>query len=292
MFEDFARELVSTDQGKIAVRRAGAGPPVLLLHGFPQTHVAWHRVAPRLARRFTIVAADLPGYGESEGPVPNSGHERHSKRAMGKTLVSVMRSLGFARFAVAGHDRGGRVAYRMALDDPARIERLAVLDIVPTLELVEHCSHDLAMGMTNWFLLVQPAPLPETLIGNAAAFYVNRILDSWLGPSGKLDAEARAAYVQAFRDAGVLRAACEDYRAGVSVDVQHDRADRAAGRRIACPLLVLWSGNGQTGTFFDPLEVWRRWADDVRGRPVAAGHFLMEEAPDEVSAALEYFLSG
>ena len=290
MFEGFTYQRVPTEQGEIAVARAGTGPAVLLLHGFPQTHIAWHRVAPRLAKRFTIVAADLPGYGESQGPRPDADHERYSKRASASTLVDMMRMLGFERFAVAGHDRGGRVAYRMALDQPQRVRQLVLLDIVPGLEMAERCTHDLAMKLANWFLLAQPAPLPETLIGHSVEFYINQLLDSWLAPSAVLDPDARAAYVQAFRDPAVLHAACEDYRAGAGVDLEHDRADRQAGRRISCPLLVLWGKHGLTGTFFTPLQVWRRWGGDVQGRAVESGHFLMEEAPDEVAAAMDAFL--
>lgn len=291
MFEEFSRHRVPTEQGEIAIVQGGAGPAVLLLHGFPETHIAWHRVAPRLAKRFTVVAADLPGYGDSDGPLPDPEHDHYSKRASALTLASVMRTLGFDHFSVAGHDRGARVAYRMALDQPERVRRLVLLDIVPSLEMAEHCSHELAMKIANWFLLAQPAPLPETLIGHAAEFYINHVLDQWLAPSGVLDPEARAAYVRAFRDPAVVRAACEDYRAGAGVDLEHDRADRRAGRRITCPLLLLWSARGVTGTFFSPLHVWREWGDDVRGRAIEAGHFLMEEAPDEVSAAMDAFLA-
>jgi haloacetate dehalogenase len=271
MFEEFTHQRVPPEHGEIAVVRAGVGPAVLLLHRFPQTHVAWHRVAPRLARRFTIVAADFPGYGESDGPLPDPDHERYSKRASAQTLASAMRTLGFERFAVAGHDRGARVAYRMALDQPQHIRRLVLLDIVPSLEMAERCSHDLALKLANWYLLAQPAPLPETLIGRTAEFYINHLLDHWLAPSAVLDPDARAA--------------------GAGVDLEHDRADRQAGRRITCPLLVLWSARDLTGTFFMPLDVWRRWGDDVQGRAIEAGHFLMEEAPDEVSAAMEEFLA-
>jgi haloacetate dehalogenase len=291
MFEGFTHQRVPTEHGKIAVVQAGVGPAVLLLHGFPQTHVAWHRVAPRLAKRFTIVAADLPGYGASDGPLPDPDHEHYSKRTSARTLASAMRALGFERFAVVGHDRGARVAYRMALDQPQHIRRLVLLDIVPSLEMAERCSHDLALKLANWYLLAQPAPLPETLIGRTAEFYINHLLDHWLAPSAVLDPDARAAYVQAFRDPAVLSAACEDYRAGVGVDIEHDRADRQAGRRITCPLLVLWSVRDLTGTFFTPLDVWRQWGDDVQGRAIEAGHFLMEEAPDEVSVAMEEFLA-
>ncbi len=290
MFEGFDRDVLATPEGRVTFVRAGTGPPALLLHGFPQTHAAWHRVAPRLAQRFTVVVPDLPGYGKSEAPPPDETHERSSKRAAARVLAGVMETLGFDRFAVAGHDRGGRVAFRMALDHPARVSRLAVLDVVPTLDMAEGLTHDLALRMVNWFLLAQPSPFPETLLAQAPELYVSHILDTWAGRPDALAPEARAEYVRAFGDPGVRHAACEDYRAGATVDLEHDRADRAAGRTLRCPLLVLWSARGITGTGFEPLAVWKRWAGEVRGRPLDSGHFLMEEAPDAVAAELEAFL--
>lgn len=278
-------ETVAVDGASVALAHAGHGEPLLLLHGFPETRAAWHRVAPRLAERFTLVIPDLPGYGDS-----TSGGQS-SKRAMARTLVGVMRALGHERFAVAGHDRGARVAYRMALDHPARMTRLAVLDIVPTLEMVRALDAGKVSALFNWFFLAQPAPLPETLIGGAPQFYLDRILDGWLGPGASLAPQARAEYARCFRQPGVLHAICEDYRAGLGVDLEHDRADQASGRRILCPLLALWSARDLAGEWFDVLGVWRRWAQNVSGRALRCGHFLMEEAPDEVAAALEEFLA-
>ena len=288
MFPNFKR---ATSAEGITYVRAGTGHPVLLLHGFPETHVAWHRVAPRLARRFTAIAADLPGYGDSQPPVVRDPSERGSKRRLGRALVEFMRELGFPRFALIGHDRGARVAYRMALDYPDAVTHLGVLDIVPTLEVAEAMSHPLALEMANWFLLAQPAPYPETLLGAAPYAYVNHILDAWAGAPGVITDEARAEYLRAFRSASVRGAICDEYRAAAGIDLEHERADRAARRRIRCPVLALWSAHDIAGRFFDPLAVWRRWAADVHGHALDCGHFLMEEAPDAVALALESLLA-
>jgi haloacetate dehalogenase len=289
MYEGFTREVIPTEDGSVFLRRRGTGPPVLLLHGFPQTHVAWHLVAPALASSFTVIAADLPGYGQST--LVDPAKPPSSKRRVARTLGAAMRELGLERWSVAGHDRGARVAYRMALDAPAEIQRLIVLDVVPTLDMVEQCSYALATSLVNWFFLAQPAPLPERLIAGAGDVYVNYILDRWLGSAGSLDPAARDAYVSAFRNPEVVRAVCEEYRAGSTVDIEHDRDDRAAGRQLTCPVLVLWSSEDITGRFFDPLATWRTWARDVRGRAVPAGHFLMEEAAEIVTREITAFLS-
>lgn len=289
MFEGFARQTVRTTGGDIYVLRGGSGPPVLLLHGFPQTHAAWHRVAPALADVFTVVAADLPGYGRSSGPDPDRDPASYAKRAMATALVEVMQALGFPRFAVAGHDRGGRVAYRMAFDHPARVTKLAVLDIVPTAEMVDATDRELAFAAYHWFFLAQPHPLPERLIGADPDFYVAWTVQRWLGRAGAIDPAALADYQRCFRKPSVIRAACEDYRAGLGPDTEHDRADRAAGRRIACPVLALWAATGTDGKALEPLAVWRRWAEQVTGESIPSGHFLMEEAPDAIAAALAAF---
>jgi haloacetate dehalogenase len=290
MFDGFSQEIVTTDNGAVFLRRRGTGPPVLLLHGFPETHVAWHLVAPALAERFTVIAVDLPGYGRST--LSNCPEEPWSKRRMASALVSAMKTMGMQRWSVAGHDRGARVAYRMALDHPGCIERLAVLDVVPTLDMADRCSYELASNLVNWFFLAQPAPLPERLIAAAGDFYVNEIIDRWLGPSASLDPRAREAYLAAFRDPAVVHAVCEEYRAGSTVDIAHDRDDRDAARQLACPVLVLWSADDLAGRFFDPLATWRKWTTNVRGRAIPAGHFLMEEAPETVADELMMFLTG
>jgi haloacetate dehalogenase len=292
LFDGFTPQRVTTPGGELSLVRGGTGPPVLLLHGYPQTHAAWHRVAPRLATRFTVVAVDLPGYGDSAGPTPDPAHAAYSKRATAATLVTAMTALGFTRFAVAGHDRGGRVGYRMALDHPERVSRLAVLDMVPTLEMAERIDRRLALAEYHWFFLAQPHPLPETLIGGAPDFYLTHTLESWAGRRGAFDESALAEYRRCFRKPSVIRAACEDYRAGLTVDLEHDRADRAAGRRIGSPVLALWGATAGDAYALDYPATWRRWADRVAGRPLDCGHFLMEEAPEETASALLEFLIG
>ena len=288
MFEGFAAERVRTSGAEINLVRGGQGPPLLLLHGYPQTHVMWHRVAPLLAREFTVVAPDLRGYGDSSRPAPDAEHRAHSKRAMAQDQVEVMAALGFPRFGVAGHDRGGRVAYRMALDHPERVARLAVLDIVPTGDTWLRMDHRAARNSFHWLLLCQPHDLPERLIGADPEYFLRHLLARWAEDVTRLRPEAVAEYVRCFRDPAVIRATCEDYRAGASVDFALDEADRGK-RRIACPVLALWAE--RAGGRPDVLAAWRGWASDVRGHGIAAGHFLAEEAPGETLAALrEFFL--
>jgi haloacetate dehalogenase len=274
----------------VHARVGGAGPPVLLLHGYPQTHACWHRVAPGLARRFTVICPDLRGYGDSDRPPDDPAHRTYAKRAMAADQVETMARLGFERFAVVGHDRGGRVAYRLALDHPDRVSRLAVLDIVPTIEAWDRMDRRQALGSYHWLFLAQPFDLPERLIGAAPAFFLRWTLASWAGPGAAFDERALAEYDRAFRDPAVIHATCEDYRAGATVDVEDDAADRGR-RRIACPLLALWGAEHPGSRSWDPLAVWREWADDVQGHGIACGHFLPEEAPAEVVAALESFLA-
>jgi haloacetate dehalogenase len=295
MLDDFQAREVPTGETTIFVRRAGSGPPVLLLHGFPQTHLMWRAVAPRLARRFTVVCADLRGYGRSGCPASAPDHAPYAKRAMARDMVAVMERLGFARFAVAGHDRGGRVAYRLALDHPERVDRLAVLDIVPTAEAWERAEAGFALGYWPWSLLAQPEPLPERLVGGAPEAIVDDALGHWGSPRGAFPPAVRAAYVEALRDPARVHAICEEYRAAATLDREHDRVDRGSGRRIACPVLALWSGRGALGAWYaaagGPLGIWRAWADDVQGRPLDAGHFFPEEIPDETATALTRFLA-
>ncbi len=264
----------------IRLRIAGAGPPLLLLHGHPQTHAMWHAVAEQLSGEFTIVASDLPGYG---GSAPTASG---SKREMAAALVEVMADLGFERFSIAGHDRGGRCAYRLAFDFPARVERLAVLDIVPTAEMWRRADKEFGLVDWHWFFLAQPEPFPEQVIAASPDTYYFR------GDRSRFHPRALADYLAAVRDPAVIRGMCQDYRAGAKIDHELDEADLAAGRRIACPVLVLWAGQDELGRWFDVLETWRRWADDVRGRAVDAGHFLAEERPDEVAEELRAFFSG
>jgi haloacetate dehalogenase len=289
-----AREL-ATSRGSVHAVVGGSGPPLLLLHGYPQTHVMWHAVAPLLADRYTVVASDLTGYGASFRPAPSPDHAAHGKRAMALDQVEAMRALGFERFAVAGHDRGGRVAYRMALDHPASVERLAVLDIVPTGEVWRRADRNFATGYWHWAFLSQPAPLPERLIaGDPQAFYDLHVCAGMgLGAEpGRYPPEVLDVYRRALDDPEALQAMSEDYRAGATVDVALDDADREAGRQIRCPVLVLWAVRGALPGFYgDVLEIWRPWAPDVRGQAIDAGHFLAEDRPEETAAQLHAFLA-
>lgn len=280
---------VETDRGEVAVTVLGAGSPVLLLHGYPQTRVMWHGVAPLLAAGHTVVAADLPGYGGSFRPVPSPDHSAHSKRALAEDLVQVMSALGHERFAVAGHDRGGRVAYRMALDHPARVAAVAVLDVVPTGDVWSRADAALALTYWHWSFLAQPAPLPERLIaGDPQVFFDSHVRALGLGrAAGRYPAELMAHYRRLLDDPGVVEAICEDYRAGATVDRADDDADLAAGRRIGCPLLALWSGRGALPKLYgDVLDVWRAWSDDLTGHAVDASHFLAEDEPAVVAEHL------
>jgi haloacetate dehalogenase len=293
VFAGFDLRDLPTARGAIHARVGGSGPPLLLLHGYPQSHVMWHSAAPPLAGRFTVVAADLAGYGASFRPTPAADHAPHSKRAMAVDQVEAMAALGFERFAVAGHDRGGRVAYRMALDHPDRVERLAVLDIVPTGDVWRHADRRFARGYWHWAFLSQPAPLPERLIGaDPDAWFDHHVTRMGIGGDpARYPAEVVAGYRRALADRAAIEAICEDYRAGASIDAEHDEADRGR-RRIACPVLALWGSRGALPRFYDDvLAIWREWADDVRGGAVDATHFLVEDRPEEVAAALAEFLS-
>jgi haloacetate dehalogenase len=264
---------------------------LLLLHGYPQTHVTWHRVASRLAQAFTLVMPDLPGYGRSKGPAPDAEHLSYSKRTMARDMVEVMAALGHDRFALVGHDRGARVGYRLCLDHPERVIRFATLDVVPTIEVWEDMDADRAISTYHWPFLAVPAPLPERLIGADPEFYVRHLLDRWAGRGEALDPRAVAAYVAQFRLPSVLSATCEDYRAGATIDRVHDREDRAAGRKIRCPVLVIWGRDYSASKEASPIVAWRRWADDVREVPLDCGHFIAEEAPDACADALIGFFT-
>ena len=285
MFEGFRLSTIDTGEAAIRVRQGGSGPPLLLLHGNPQTHAMWHKVAPRLAQRFTVVATDLRGYGDSSKPADAPDHAPHSKRAMARDQIAVMRRLGFERFFVAGHDRGGRCAYRMALDHPDAVAKLAVLDIIPTGEHFRRTDMRFALAYWHWFFLAQPYPLPEQLIGADPDGYCLRGRRQLFAP------EALAEYLRCFRDPETRHAICEDYRAGATVDFALDAADYGK-RRIACPTLVLWGARGPVGSWYDVPAIWRDWADDVRGRALDCGHFLPEEAPEATYAELAEFFNG
>ena len=287
MFEGFESRRIPTQETEIHLKIGGAGPPVLLVHGYPQTHVTWHKVAPILAPHFTVVVPDLRGYGDSAAPEPDAEHRSYSKRAMAQDCADVMTTLGFARFVVAGHDRGGRVAYRLALDHRERVERLAVLDMVPTLDTAERTDLSRARSGYHWFFLAQPSPLPEKLIGGDPEFYIRHTLHSWVGDPAAFTPEALAEYIRCYQNPSMIRATCEDYRAGLTIDLEIDRADREAGRKITCPVLSIWGSRRSKG--FNPPEIWRRWADEVQGVSLDCGHFVMEEAPIETANALIKF---
>jgi haloacetate dehalogenase len=293
MLEQLAAVEVDTGETRIFVRWGGAGPPLLLLHGFPETHLMWRHVAPRLAARFTVVCADLRGYGASGCPPSAPDHAPYTKRALARDLVAVMARLGFPRFSVAGHDRGGRVGYRLALDHPAAVARLAVLDVVPTADVWQRADARLALAFWPWSLLAQPEPLPERLVLAAPDAVVDAALGGWGSPAAAFGPEVRQAYVRALGSPEHVHAVCEEYRAAATLDRDHDAADRSAGRRIRCPVLALWSARGPLGSWYEdeggPLALWRGWADDLRGRALDAGHFFPEELPDETSAALGAF---
>ena len=289
MFEGFELSSVDTGETTIRMRRGGTGPPLLLLHGIPETHLMWHKVAPRLAEDFTVVVTDLRGFGDSGTPPSTPDHAPYAMRALARDQVAVMRHLGFERFFVAGHDRGARCAYRMALDHPDRVGKLAVLDVVPTGEVFRHADAAFALSYWVWSFLAAPEPLPERLVGAATDLLVDHMLESWSVVPDAFPEEVRVAYRRAFRDPATVHAICEEYRAAATLDWQHDEADR--GRRIACPVLALWSAHGALQEWYDVLAVWRGWADDVRGRALACGHFLPEEAPDETYAALREFFA-
>jgi haloacetate dehalogenase len=292
-FEDFEAVDVQAVETSIFLRRFGSGPPLLLLHGFPETHLMWRGVAPLLARDFMVVCPDLRGYGRSGCPVSRPDHAPYSKRAMARDMIEVMSRLGFSRFCVAGHDRGGRVAYRMALDHPNRIDRLAVLDIVPTETVWERADARFALGFWPWSLLAQPEPLPERILTAAAEAIIENALGTWGTPASVFGAETRAAYIQALQDSTHAHGICEEYRAAATIDREHDRADRVRGRRIACPLLALWSAHGALNSWYaddsGPITLWKVWSDDVEGHPLDAGHFFPEEAPVPTADALNRF---
>jgi len=269
----------------------GSGPPLLLLHGHPQTHAIWHRVAPRLAEHFTVVACDLRGYGDSSKPQGAPDHANYSKRAMAADMVAVMQSLGFATFRVLAHDRGARVAHRLAQDHPQAVERMALLDIAPTLAMYEQTSDAFARAYWHWFFLIQPAPLPERLIESDPAAYVRDVMGKRSAGLAPFDPRALAEYQRCLALPGAAHGICEDYRAAATIDLEHDRLDRDAGNRLALPLMVLWGEQGVVGRCFDPLAEWQRVAADVQGGALPCGHYIAEEAPDALLERVLPFLA-
>ena len=317
LFPGFESHWIDTSIGKVFARSGGKGPPLLLIHGYPESHVMWHRAAPQLAEKFTLVIPDLPGYGWSAAPESNltaakTDEERlrspYVKRNMAKALVDVMEALGHVRFNVAGHDRGGRVAYRLALDHPGRVAKLSTLDIITTWDMWDQMDARLSMRAWHWMFLSQNAPLPELLLGTSANAYFDMLANAWRGgahsggaaagaatpggnKTGGMDERAIAHYRAAFTDPTRIHAGCEDYRAGATIDRTLDDIDRKAGKKITCPMLVLWGARGRPGQN-DPLKLWGAWATDLRGFEVPCGHFIPEEAPDATAKALLDFFGG
>jgi haloacetate dehalogenase len=286
MFEGFALERIDVGEAVLRVRHGGSGPPLLLLHGHPRTHVTWHRVAPLLASRHTVVCPDLRGYGESSKPPTTPDHEPYAKRAMARDCVALMRALGHERFAVAGHDRGSYVAFRTAMDHPRVVRALAVLDSIPIGEALARADARFAAAWWHWFFLGQTSKPAERVISADP--------DAWYqaGPE-VMGEEAFADYRRAIHDPDTVHAMCEDYRAGLGIDREHDDADRAAGRRVRCPTLVAWSLHDDLEELWgDPVAIWREWTDDVRGATIDSGHHMAEEAPDQLAAVLADFFSG
>ncbi len=295
MFEGFEKTHIDANGVSINLVRGGDGPPVLLLHGYPQTHAMWHKVAPMLAQSHTVVATDLRGYGDSEKPpAADDDLSVYCKRTTALDQVDAMARLGFDSFHVVGHDRGARVGHRMALDYPRAVRTFTTLDVVPSQAAFDNMDSQLAFAWFHWHLMRQPPPLPETLIGNSVKFYLDFLLERWTSVEGAIADEAYSEYLRCFSDLATVRASCMDYRS-IELDLEHDEADR--GRKLVCPVLVLWGGNmakrpgWQTGRNLDMLAVWRERATDVRGRSLDCGHFLAEEAPDETAAELLSFLS-
>jgi haloacetate dehalogenase len=290
LYGGYSSQWVDSSAGQIYARVGGKGPPLLLLHGYAETNVMWHKVAPGLAEHFTLVIADLPGYGWSAVPKSDQDHAPYTKRAMAKAMVEVMERLGFARFRLAGHDRGGRVAYRLALDNPGRLEQLAVLDIVPTYTMWHNLDRTLAFKIWHWTFLALPTPFPETMIGRDPVGFLDWKMASWTKAKdlSAFDPRALAHYRAFFSDPLRIHATCEDYRAGRTTDLACDEADRAAGSKITCPLLAIW-GSAGIPRENSPLDVWREWAADVRGFAIDSGHFLCEENPQATAKALRDF---
>jgi len=292
MFVGFQKDQRQVNGVQIAYRVGGSGPGLLLLHGHPQTHVIWHKIAERLSQHFTVVAADLRGYGDSSKPAATADHAPYAKREMGRDMIELMQALGFADFSVLAHDRGARVAHRMGLDHPGVIQRMALLDIAPTLAMYSQTNEAFARAYWHWFFLIRPAPLPETLLQANPEQYLRSVMGTRSAGLAPFTDEAFAEYLRCASLPGAARGVCEDYRASAGIDLEHDRADIAAGNHLQLPLLVLWGAEGTVGKCFEPLNEWRKVATDVRGQALPGGHYLAEEIPDELLANVLPFLLG
>jgi haloacetate dehalogenase len=286
----FGYERADVDGTLINYAVRGSGPPVLLLHGYPQNHLMWRHVAPALARDHTVVLADLRGYGDSGKPAPDAAGLVYSKRSMARDQLGLMRQLGFAEFELVGHDRGARVAHRLVLDHPDAVTRLAILDIVPTRHVFGNVTRDMATAYYHWFFLTAPNGVPEHLIGGDPAFWIRSFIAPLLGKGASIEPEVMEDYIRCFRDPATIAGSCADYRSAAGIDLVHDEESFAAGQKIECQVLTLWGTHGFVGRGYDPLRVWQQYAADVRGDALPAGHFLPEEVPDLVTAALRDFL--
>jgi haloacetate dehalogenase len=290
MFSGFERHTAAVNGTQVNYVRGGSGPALLLLHGHPQTHAIWHKVAQQLAARFTVIAADLRGYGDSGKPQGLPDHSNYSKRVMGQDQIDLMAQLGFSEFLLMGHDRGARVGYRMALDHPQAIRKLVLLDVAPTLAMYEKTTREFATAYYHWFFLTRPAPFPETLINSHPETYLQHTIGGRSAGLAPFTPEAYAQYLRCLQDPATVHGICEDYRASAGIDLEHERADLAAGVKIRCDTLVLWGGHGVIEKCFDPLSEWRRLAVNVSGKALACGHYIPEEAPDTLLAEVLPFL--
>jgi haloacetate dehalogenase len=289
MLTNFQQEIVDTTEARINVAIAGQGFPLLLLHGYPQTHFMWHKIALLLVKDFAVVVTDLRGYGDSSKSQGKPDHSNYSKRVMARDQVEVMSQLGYEEFYLVGHDRGARVAHRLTLDYPEKVKKLAVLDIIPTYELYRTTDKEFATAYYHWFFLIQPYPLPETLIGADPEYFLRHCLQSWSKDFAAFTPDALAEYIRCFSDPATIHATCEDYRAAATIDLIHDEADLA--KKITCPLLILWGEKGIIGRKYNVLEIWKKRAIDVRGKAINCGHFLPEEVPEATYLAIREFLS-
>ena len=283
-YPDFETLNITADIGDFTVRRGGQGMPVLCLHGYPQNHIIFYKMAPILSKHVTLITADLRGYGDAPKPPTDENHTPYSKRSMAGDMIQIMTALGYDKFAVIGHDRGGRVAHRLARDYPERVTHLSVLDIAPTLSMYEQTDMAFATAYFHWFYLIQPAPIPETMIGHDPDFYLTAKTGLWSGSSQWLSDEAMSDYLRCFRNKDTIHASCEDYRAAATIDLEHDRHD--LDKRLPMPVQALWGEKGFVGRNYDVLAEWRKCADIVEGHSVPGGHFLPEEAPLETVTAL------
>lgn len=288
MFEGFETRQIETIGTTINLVTGGSGPPLLLLHGYPQSHVMWHKIAPRLAQDFTVVAPDLRGYGDSGKPVGDPDHMNYSKRVMAQDQVDVMEALGFDQFLLVGHDRGARVSHRLTKDHPQRVQKLATLDIIPTRTMFQIVNQEMATNTYHWFFLIQPFDFPERVIGADADYFIRRGFERTKDSTQVFPPEALEEYVRCFCDPAAIHGTCEDYRAGASIDLVHDEAD--FDNKVSCPMLAMWSETGYVGRTQDVLGVWKEYATNVRGQSFTCGHYMAEEQPDEIYAAIKAFL--